>query len=46
MTIRVGHVSYLNHEPFYIDMERRGIQLHDVVPSAIAASVEIGEIDA
>ena len=46
MTIRVGHVSYLNHEPFYIDMERRGIQLHNVVPSAIAASLENGEIDA
>lgn len=46
MAIRVGHVPYLNHEPFYIDMERRGIQLHGVVPSTIAMAVENGEIDA
>ena len=46
MTIRVGHVSYLNYEPFYIDMERRGIELHPVAPSGIAYAIENNDINA
>ena len=46
MSIRVGHVPYLNHEPFYIDMERRGIQLHPVVPSEISDAIENSDINA
>ena len=30
MAIRVGRVVQLSFEPFYIDMERRGVQLVDV----------------
>lgn len=46
MTIRVGRVPFLNHEPFYFDMERRGIQLFDHVPSSLAEAARDGEIDA
>ena len=46
MTIKVGRVPYLNCEPFYFDMERRGIELYDMVPSALAPAAEKGEIDA
>ena len=46
MTIRVGHVSYLNHEPFYIDMERRGLVLKDVRLKDIPQALRDGEINA
>ena len=46
MTIKVGRVPYLNYEPFYFDMERRGIQLCDHVPNTLASAVREGEIDA
>ena len=46
MTIRVGRIPYLDCEPFYIDMENRGIQLCDMVPSALGAAATRGEIDA
>ena len=36
MAIKVGRVPYVSCEPFYFDMERRGIELHDRVPSALA----------
>ena len=46
MALRVGRIPYLHAEPFYFDMERRGIVLYEMVPSAIAAAVQDGEIDA
>jgi predicted solute-binding protein len=46
MTIRVGRIPYLDCEPFYFDMARRGIELHETVPSALVAAAERGEIDA
>ena len=46
MALRVGRLPYLHAEPFYFDMERRGIELHEMVPSALAAALVNGEIDA
>jgi chorismate dehydratase len=46
MAIRVGRVPYLHAEPFYFDMARRGIELYEMVPSALVAGAEQGEIDA
>lgn len=42
----VGRIPYLSCEPFYFTMERRGIALCDVVPSALARAAAQGEIDA
>jgi chorismate dehydratase len=44
--MKVGHLPYLSCEPFYFAMERRGIALYDVVPSALAAAAATGAIDA
>ena len=44
--MRVGRVPYLHTEPFYFDMARRGIELSEMVPSALVAAAERGEIDA
>jgi chorismate dehydratase len=46
MAMRVGRIPYLHCEPFYFDMARRGIELCEMLPSALAAAVEHGEIDA
>ena len=46
MAINVARVPYLNTEPFYFDMERRGIQLRDMTPNLIADAATKGEIDA
>ena len=46
MPINVGRVPYLSCEPFYFDMERRGIELTTLVPSALAAAAQEGQIDA
>lgn len=46
MAIRVARVPYLHAEPFYMDMERRGITLYEMVPSAVTAAAVHGEIDA
>src|ERR671922_1169016 len=46
MALRVARVPYLSCEPFYFEMERRGVELHDVVPSALAGAAARGEIDA
>jgi chorismate dehydratase len=46
MAIRVGRIPYLHTEPFYFNMARRGIELYEMVPSALVAAVECGEIDA
>ena len=46
MTMTVGRIPYLSCEPFYFAMERRGIAVYDLVPSALAAAAAKGEIDA
>jgi chorismate dehydratase len=46
MGMRVGRVPYLHAEPFYFDMQRRGIELCELVPSAVTAAIAHGEIDA
>ena len=44
MAINVGRVPYLSCEPFYFDMERRGIELTTLPPSALAAAAQEGQI--
>ena len=46
MTLRVGRVSGLSYEPFYIDMERRGVQVVDLAPGNLLPALEEGEIEA
>ncbi len=46
MPIKVGRLPYLHAEPFYFDMQRRGIELYEMMPSAMAGAAESGEIDA
>jgi chorismate dehydratase len=46
MTLTVGRIPYVSCEPFYFEMERRGIMLYDVVPSALAAAAARREIAA
>jgi chorismate dehydratase len=46
MAMKVGRIPYLSCEPFYFEMERRGIALYDLVPSALAGAAAKGEIDA
>ena len=46
MTVRVARVPYLSAEAFYIDMVRRGLELHDILPSGVAQAIRNGEIDA
>ena len=45
MAIRVGRVAQLSFEPFYIDMERRGIELRDIQFNRVAEAIREGEID-
>jgi chorismate dehydratase len=42
----VGRVPDLPSEPFYYDMARRGFELHDMLPNALAPAAETGEIHA
>ena len=46
MAIKVGWVPYLSCEPIYFDMERRGLDLISLVPSAMATAAQEGQIDA
>jgi chorismate dehydratase len=46
MALRVGRIPFLSCEPFYFEMERRGIELYDMVPSTLATAVAAGEIAA
>lgn len=46
MAINVGRVLDLNFEPFYIDMERRGIVLHDIGLKDTPQALRDGNIDA
>ncbi len=45
MAIRVGRVIQLSFEPFYIDMERRGVQLVDIGLNQVAEAIREGDID-
>ena len=46
MAITVGRVIDLNFEPFYIDMERRGLVLHDVSLKDMPQALRDGEVNA
>ena len=46
MKIRVGRIPYLNSEPFYLTMARDGLELCDLVPTALSQACELGQIDA
>lgn len=46
MAITVGRVADLNFEPFYIDMERRGIVLHDAKLNDVPRALREGGINA
>jgi len=44
--MKVGRIPYLSCEPFYFEMERRGMALYDLQPRALAEAVVKGDIDA
>ena len=46
MTIKVARVPHLNAESFYVDMVRRGLELHEILPGGVAPAIRRGEIDA
>ena len=46
MPIKVGRVPYLEAEPFYFDMERRGFELRDTSPRQLGDALANGELDA
>ena len=46
MAITVARIPYLGCEPFYYDMDRRGIEVRNMAPAVIAAALLNGEIDA
>ena len=46
MAIKVAKIQQLNFEPFYVDMERRGIELHEYDPAAASEAAERGDVDA
>ena len=46
MAINVGRVIDLNFEPFYIDMERRGLVLHNRSLKDVPQALRDGDIDA
>ena len=46
MPLKVGRVPYLETEPFYFDMERRGIELHGTTPRQLGEALANGELDA
>ena len=46
MPIRVGRVPYLEAEPFYFDMARRGIELRETTPRQLGDALANGELDA
>jgi chorismate dehydratase len=45
MALRIGRVPYLHAEPFYVDMERRGLALTELVPRAVAVAAAHDDID-
>ncbi len=45
MAITVARIPYLGCEPFYYDMDRRGIQLLNMASNTTASALRNGEID-
>jgi len=45
MVIKVGRVGHLSFEPFYIDMERRGLELHNVELDRVAQAIKDRELN-
>ncbi len=46
MPVRVGRVPYLETEPFYFDMARRGFELRETTPRQLGDALDNGELDA
>ena len=46
MPLKVGKIIDLHSEPFYIDMERRGMELCSLLPNELGGAAETGELDA
>ena len=46
MAFRVVRIPGLCYEPFYIDMERRGVRVVDLPPEELMTALDEGEIDA
>lgn len=46
MPIKVGRVPYLESEPFYFDMARRGIEMTQTTPRQLGDALDNGELDA
>ena len=46
MPVRVGRVPYLESEPFYFDMARRGFELRETTPRQLGDALDNGELDA
>src|SRR5215472_7078228 len=44
--MKIGRIPYLSCEPFYFEMNRRGMALHDLEPRALADAMAKGDIDA
>ena len=44
--VRVGRVNFLHCDPFYFDMEHRGLSVQEMAVGDLAAALEAGEIDA
>lgn len=45
MATTVARIPYLGCEPFYYDMERRGIEVRNIAPAMIASALLNGEVD-
>ena len=46
MPIRVGRVPYLEAEPFYFDMARRGFEMRETTPRQLGEALDNDELDA
>ncbi len=46
MALKIARLPYMNAEPFYNDMGRRGLQLQEMLPSGVVSALRNGEIDA
>ncbi|MSQ07581.1 MAG: hypothetical protein EXR54_10245 [Dehalococcoidia bacterium] len=44
--VRVGRVTFLHCDPFYFDMEHRGLTVQEMAVGDLAAGLEAGAIDA
>ena len=46
MTIRIGHMPYLNSEPFYFGFDRQRFEFHSLPPRAMVQAAKEGKLDA